>query len=212
MSIVIRKLRKKDYHQVINFAIVGMHFQWYLDNPVLLRIYGRYFWYSELIRATQVIAAYEGDQLAGVLLARMKGDRRIKGMLWEKFYVKAFDVFQYTFDKGGAGVYAKTNRHMFSQYVREYGFPDGEILFFTANPRIKTKGIGSRILREFESKEIGKRVYLYTDTGCTYQFYEHRGFTRACERDVVLDMGKKKVPLKCLLYSKKIGGKEKKEK
>ncbi len=37
---------------------------------------------------------------------------------------------------------------------------------------------------------------------CIYQFYEHRGFGHACEKDIVLDMGKKKVPLKCFIFSK----------
>ena len=33
-----------------------MHFEWYLDNKVLLNLYGRYFWYQEMERATQVTA------------------------------------------------------------------------------------------------------------------------------------------------------------
>jgi hypothetical protein len=48
-------------------------------------------------------------------------------------------------------------------------------------------------------------VYLYTDDQCTYQFYDHRGFERVGEKDIVMDMGEKQVPLKCLLYSKKLG-------
>ena len=51
-----------------------MHFEWYLDNPFLLQLYGRYFWYLELSRATQVIAAYAGEELAGVLLAELEGE------------------------------------------------------------------------------------------------------------------------------------------
>lgn len=53
-----------------------------------------------------------------------------------------------------------------------------------ANPEIK--GIGTFLLNEFEKLEVGKRIYLYTDTGCTYQFYEHRGFEKVGEKPVSL--------------------------
>lgn len=49
-------------------------------------------------------------------------------------------------------------------------------------------------------------VYLYTDNACTYQFYEHRGFERAGEKDVVLSIAGREVALQCLLYSKRMGG------
>ena len=32
MRIEIRDLRKKDYKKAIQFAITGMHFDWYLNN------------------------------------------------------------------------------------------------------------------------------------------------------------------------------------
>ena len=73
MDIEIRDLQKKDYKKAIQFAIDGMHFNWYMDSSFLLHLYGRYFWYLEVSRATQVIAAYSCDELAGVLLADMKG-------------------------------------------------------------------------------------------------------------------------------------------
>ena len=67
----LKELRKADERQAIHFAAVGMHFDWYLSSPLLLNLYSRYFWYLEYNRATQIIVAYEGDTLAGFLLAVM---------------------------------------------------------------------------------------------------------------------------------------------
>ena len=92
---------------------------------------------------------------------------------------------------------------MLDNYKRENN-PDGEIRFLVANPNIKVKGIGTMLLNELEKREKGKEIYLFTDDKCTYQFYEHRGFDKVGEKNIELDMNKKKVPLKCLLYSKKI--------
>lgn len=201
LEINIRELQKKDYSKAIQFAIRGMHFNWYLDNKILLNLYGRYFWYMEMNRATQVIAAYIGDELAGVLLADMKGEEKKHYSFCKAYYVKIFDFLQNTFYKNGAGVYEETTKELLWKYL-ENNASDGEIIFLASNPEIKVKGIGSKLLSELEQRERGKKIYLHTDDACTYQFYENRGFERVCEKDVVLDMRHKKVPLKCLIYSK----------
>lgn len=203
MEFIIKELEKKDHKQVIQFAITGMNFHLYLQNNFLLKLYGTYFWFDELNKATQLIAAYAGDQLAGVLLAEMKNEKRKYKTLGKTIYVKIFDFLQKLVSKKGVGVYDKANKKMFEQYKR-YNHPDGEIIFLAANPKIKTKGIGSLLLNELEKREKGKQIYLYTDDACTYQFYEHRGFDRVGEKDITLALGAKKVPLKCFLYSKKI--------
>lgn len=203
MQVKIGELKKRDYSKAIQFAIKGMHFDWYLNHKLLLNLYGRYFWYLEMGRATQVIAAYAGNVLAGVLLAEVKGEKRQYHSVWKSLYVKAFDFLQNTFFKEGAGVYDKANKEMFLQYS-QHNSPDGEIIFLAANPEIKIKGIGSLLLKELERREWGKELYLYTDNACTFQFYEHRGFHRACEKNIVLDMRGKSVPLTCFLYSKKL--------
>ncbi len=201
MEITIKNIDKKDYGKAIQFAITGMHFGWYFDNELLLKIFGRYFWYKELISATRVIAAYAGDDLAGVLLANIKGDPKKHRPFWESLYVRFFDFLQNTFYKEGGSVYNDTNKELFERYSLNNS-PDGEILFLAANPEPKIKGIGSRLLSELGRTVSGKKLYLFTDSACTYQFYDHRGFELACEKDVVFDNGNKKIPLRCMLYSK----------
>ena len=201
MKITISELKKKDYGKAIAFAITGMHFHWYIDNTWLVHLYGRYFWYLEMTRATQVIAAYAGQELAGVLLAKIQGEAARYRSLGKTLYVKAFALLQRLFAKGGAGVYDKTNQELFAQY-RKNNVPDGEILFLAANPHITCKGVGSALLQELTQRARGKKLYLYTDSACTYQFYEHRGFARACEKEIMLQIGSKKTPLRCFLYSK----------
>ncbi|MDU7008384.1 MAG: GNAT family N-acetyltransferase, partial [Enterococcus faecalis] len=44
--------------------------------------------------------------------------------------------------------------------------------------------------------------FLFTDSGCTYQFYERRGFERKKEKDIVMKILNKEVDLRCMLYSK----------
>lgn len=203
MALELRELEKKDYKKAIQFAIKGMHFDWYMDSELLLNLYGRYFWYLEMTKATQVIAAYDGERFLGVLLAEIKGEEKRYRSVFQSAYVKFFKMLQNIFVKGGVGSYDNANQEMYRQYC-EGGLPDGEIIFLAADPESKIKGIGSNLLRELERREPGKKIYLYTDNACTYQFYEHRGFTRVGEREIIMELGGKTVELQCFLYSKMI--------
>lgn len=203
MEIEIKDIRKKDYKKAIQFAIRGMHFDWYLNNRFLLNAYGRYFWYLEINRATQIFAAYADSEFVGVILAEIKGEEKKQQSFLQKTYVRFVDVIQKTFFKGGAGLYEDTTKEQLAHYLK-FNTPDGEIIFLAADPDCKIKGIGTALLNALEAREKGKILYLYTDDACTYQFYEHRGFKRVEEKEIVLEMPKGKVPLKCFVYSKKI--------
>lgn len=139
----IGPLREKDLDEAVGFAVAGMHFDAYLESPLLQRL----------------------------------------------------------FFKGSAGVYDEANREMLGALRARYEL-DGEIIFLAANPAVRTKGVGTILLGELAARERGKRVFLFTDDLCTYQFYEHRGFELADERATELDMRGRKVPLRCLLYTK----------
>lgn len=177
MELQIKPLKKKDYKKAIRYAIEGMHFDWYLKNKFLLNAYGRYFWYLEMNRATEVYAAYLGDTLAGVLLAEMYGEKPQHSSGLKKLYVKVIDFAQKHFFKDGAGVYEETAAELLTEYKKNTK-PEGEIIFLAADPDIKIKGIGTMLLSAFEKGKNGKTVFLHTDNACTYQFYEKRGFDR----------------------------------
>lgn len=203
MKIEIRDIRKKDYKKAIQFAIKGMHFDWYLNNKFLLNAYGRYFWYLEINRATQIFAAYTDSKFVGVLLAEVIGEEKKQQNFFQNLYVKLVDMIQKCFFKGGAGLYEDTTKEQLAHYLKSNS-PDGEIIFLAADPDCKIKGIGTALLQILEKMEKGKLLYLHTDDACTYQFYEHRGFERVEEKEIVLEMPKGKVPLKCFIYSKRI--------
>lgn len=198
----IKELQKKDFRKVILYAIEGMHFEEYLKNRFILNAYGRYFWYLEYTNATQVIAAYEDDELLGVLIADIKGERKPYKSFGKGLYIKFVEMIQNLFFGGGAVPYNEANRRMFDRYAEQY-VPDGEIRFLASDPKTKAKGTGTFLLNELVRREAGKEIYLFTDTNCTYQFYEHRGFERVGEEEIVLALSGE-VDLKCLLYRRRL--------
>lgn len=158
----------------------------------------------ELNRATKGYGAYVDGRFMGVLLADIKGEPKKYYSSLRAIYVAFFDWLQNLIEGKGVGTYDNANQKMYQDFCKKYT-PDGEIIFLAAEPDSKVKGIGTALLSAFETDEPGKLVYLYTDNACTYQFYEHRGFSRAEEQQIILDLQKRKVPLTCLFYTKKIG-------
>lgn len=203
MEIQIKEFAKENYSEAIGFAIEGMHFNRYMDNKLTLRLYGRYFLYLELERATQALAAYMGDRLVGVLLADMKNEPKLHSSFWRRFYVRIATAVMAALVKGGPDIYDEANKMMFTEYLKKSN-PDGEICFLATDCAVQGRGIGTLLLKELSKREKGKLIYLYTDTNCTYQFYEHRGFERAEEKIIKMEIGAKTVPLTCLLYSKQL--------
>ncbi len=200
MKTEIGSIRKKDYKKAIQFAIKGMHFDWYIKSNLALNAYGRYFWYSAINRATKVFAAYTDNRFAGVILAQIKGEPKKYNNPFQKLYVKIFDAIQRTFSKGGAGIYEETTKEQLAHYLKTHA-PDGEILFLAADPDRKIRGIGTDLLNALGKEVKGKTLYLYTDDACTYQFYEHRGFERSEEKEIILDTPKGRINLRCFIYS-----------
>lgn len=202
--IEIKEIRKQDYKKARQFAIEGMHLNWYMDSRVILDLYARYFWSMELSRATKAYGAYVDGAFVGVLLADMQGEAKKYRSRWRAAYVRVFDWLQHLVAGEGVGTYDRANQEMYAAFCKKNA-PDGENIFLAADPHSPVKGVGTALLSALEAEKQGKLVYLYTDNACTYQFYEHRGFTRAAERQVVLELEKKTVPLTCFFYTKRIG-------
>lgn len=204
MKFELGDIRNQDEKKAIEFAIIGMHFNWFIKNRLWLKIYGRYFWYLETLKASQIIAEYADGKFVGVIVADIKGEPKLKNTFGRRLYIKVVELFRRFAGMEGASVYGAINKRLLRKYC-EKNDPDGEILFFAADPYCGIKGVGTRLLRELERRENGKKLFLYTDSSCTYQFYDRRGFERVCSEETILEFGGEKIPLSCFLYSKVLG-------
>ena len=201
MEIRLGKLRRRDFKTAIRFARAGMHFEWYTQNPLLLFLYGRYFWCLEFARATQAIAAYRGGTLAACCCGGTRRKKAVSPLVAAAVRPPVRGGAGATLPRGG-DVYARANREMFSRY-REAHAPDGENHLPRRRPGWRGAAWARCCLRSCRgAKRQG--ILLYTDDGCTYAFYEHRGFERAGEKHIVLRLNGKAVPLRCFLYRKRL--------
>jgi ribosomal protein S18 acetylase RimI-like enzyme len=203
MNIAIRQIEKKDFNRARRFAIEGMHLKWYASNKFELYFYSKYFWCLEISKATKALGAYTENKLVGILLVDMNNESKIFKSIRYKMFTKIIRFVINAFYKNASNTYDEANIKMLKYFTEEYN-PDGEIIFFAVDPDMNGRGIGTLLLHELEKQETGKLIYLYTDSGSTYQFYRHRGFDESGKTDIKLEINKKKVYLTCYLFSKKL--------
>ena len=203
MDIIIEQLRKKDFNSARKFAIEGMHLTWYTKNKFELYFYSKYFWYLEISRATRAFGAYIGDNLVGVLLADMDNQPKVFKSFLYRFFVRFISFIINLCYKNASNTYDDANKKILQSY-KNNNKVDGELNFLAVTPNIKGKGIGTLLLNKLEKQEKGKHIYLFTDSGSTYQFYSCRGFNEVGRKDIKLKINNEVVPLTCLLFSKKL--------
>lgn len=203
MTIAIKSIDEKDFDEARRFAIHGMHLDWYATNKLELYFYSKYFWYLELTKATRALGAYDGDKLVGVLLVDMKNEPKIFTSFFRRMFVRIADFCIENFYGGAADVYEKANQDMLDELLKEKR-PDGELNFFAIDPDTKGQGLGTLLLNELLRLERGKFIYLFTDSGSTWQFYPRRRFEQSGRRDVTLQVRGQDLPLTCFLFTKSL--------
>lgn len=204
----IRELQADNYKELIPFAIEGMHLYRFCKRGRRLELYGKYFVYMELCRATHTWGAYdEQGRFLGAMLVEMNGYERKQQPLGVRLYTAFWDFWQKLagrqFVKEALGIYDHIGEQMLNAYQKKHP-TDGEVLFLAAAPQAKGTGVGTAFLNKLDETFPGKEIYLYTDSNCTYQFYEHRGFVRCGEEEIPMKLADKSTSFTCFLFSKKL--------
>lgn len=128
------------------------------------------------------------NQLADELAARSKRamDAHPKGAKWAQ-YRSACDA---------------ANVAMIAQArYRDFIEQDNELILFINDPSVRGQGVGATMLRRFEDylrANDARDYYLFTDTTCTYGYYERHGFERVAlcndieaDEDIAIYLGEK---------------------
>lgn len=203
MTITIKSIREEDFDDARKFAIRGMHLDWYATNSLELYFYSKYFLCVELSKATRALAAYSGDELVGIVLVSMKNEPKIFTSFFRRVFISLYEFVFEKFYSDSADAYEQANAKMLRDF-RKKNDPDGELNFFAVDPNRTGQGVGTLLLNELERQETGKLIYVFTDSGSTYQFYQQRQFQESGKYEVILKIKCRDLPLTCFLFSKKL--------
>ena len=155
-------------------------------NPKDAQRMSRVFLRGCLLRATFSCVAEKDGRVLGAILVNSKNEKR-KGALRQNFsFLRA--VLSLLLTKRGRqiGRFFLTFEKIDNELLENCPAPfDGEICFFAVDEAARGTGVGKRLFSaamEYLRLQKAKTFYLFTDTSCTYQFYEKRGMGRLGER------------------------------
>ena len=81
---------------------------------------------------------------------------------------------------------------------------DGVLSLFIVSEEVRGCGIGKELIRKFKSylnNEGVEKIYLFTDSFCNYEFYDHLGFKRKNKKIINYLRNNKRNNLDIYLYS-----------
>ena len=80
--------------------------------------------------------------------------------------------------------------------------PDFELVLFAVSSEARGLGVGSTLMdhaQRYLAARGASRAFLFTDTDCTWEYYEHRGMRRAAEQSFA-DDGASILPERMFVY------------
>lgn len=184
--ITLRPLRKEDYPQIEDIIRKTWKYDSLSKSPKDARHMARLYLRSCLRRATFSCVAVENDKVLGIILANSKHAASKPGILSALSQFYAILLLFTTRSGRKLGRFFQridtTDIELLQDCSRDF---DGEICFFAVDENTRGTGLGKKLFAaalDYLKKEKVHSFYLFTDSSCTYQFYEKRGMQRLAEK------------------------------
>lgn len=147
------------------------------------------------------------SHVVGLILARADGQPRLPGSLrhratsWAHMAMIALTGLS---DLPSIAQYRIIHRS-YRELRAEVGTAlNNEITLFAVAEAIRGRGVGRHLFEDALGylRSQGQRTFfLYTDTECSYGFYDSRGLTRAATRDISMTLAGRPYDLQVFLYA-----------
>lgn len=185
-NIVLRPLCKKDYHTVEKIIRKTWKYDSLSPNLKDAQHMARLYLRSCLKRADYSCVAVENGNVAGIILANSKN--QVPRITFRRTLSELLAILLlFTTDTGRRlGRFFRRFDDADADLLRNCGCTfDGEICFFAVDEASRGTGIGKQLFlsaTEYLRSQNVKSFYLFTDSSCTYQFYEKRKMKRLGEK------------------------------
>lgn len=179
-SITYRPLEKNDYKALANMISNTWHYE-KITSPFASLHLSYAFLYSSLAHHTYTQVAVSNNTPVGLIIGRTN-DVPLKHKCYYVYLLFHLVLLLFT-SEGKQAVQSFRRNSQVSQALLKltYESYDGEVLFFAVDQTLRGSGVGSYLFDDYLNylKTKGARTfYLFTDTTCTYTFYEYKGLKR----------------------------------
>ncbi|MCC5894684.1 MAG: GNAT family N-acetyltransferase [Alkalibacterium sp.] len=175
-----RPLEKKDFKGLAAVISDTWHYE-KISSPFTATHLAYAFLYSSLAHHTYTQIAIKEDTPVGLIIGRTN----TVPFQHKRYYVHLFfHLFLLVFTSEGKQAIQSFRRNTQVTHALlklTYESYDGEVLLFAVDKSTRGNGVGSTLFNGYLTylrSEGARTFYLFTDTSCSYTFYEHKGLKR----------------------------------
>ncbi len=157
-------------------------------NGELARLHGIIDFATYALRHTYSQVAVMDGVVEGVVLARAGMPEESEVTAWKDLCDQAYERAD-AIDKtatDGLRAFLTAEYAADDELLIESGCDAAfELVVFIVSAKTRGRGVGSKLLggaQDYLASKGGAAGYLFTDTTCTWEYYEHRGMRRKAER------------------------------
>lgn len=205
-TIKYREMTKADVPVIGDLIDQAFSLSHYVSHKQTLKNFKLQYVYSCLSEATYTCVAEQNGKIVGVIMGNAKKAYRLSSHL--NYIVRtlqhgALMMLHGRNEKAGIRDFKNLHKiyHDFSQkHENEF---NGVLTLFAVDENCRGFGVGLKLLAglmDYLNAQNTSRIYLYTDTTCSYEFYEHRGFERLEEQKLLMTRDGQPFQMDVFLY------------
>ena len=207
-QLTYRSIEERDYKEIEALLEQTGYFETFTPNEKVRKLVLEIYLRSCLEEQTYTKVVETQGKVIGILCGRSDAD--YKRSVWTPYTCGLLGrLLKLHLTKEGSAT-IKAYRDFSKIYKeliqgREEDF-DGELTLLLVDENYRGTGIGKQLTQRFLNhmkKAGGQSIYVYTDTGCNYGFYDRLGFVKAAKREEKIEVEKGNRDMSVYLYYKK---------
>ena len=206
-NIVYRPYQPQDAEDIKKIINEAFYIHRYVTGRLVLDSALEIYLRERLLASTWTRVAVQDERVVGIIMGQVDGQPRLGGRFTNRLLTLA-----HMLRAGILGLPQWKSMRQYFAFDRVYGelrkkTPSpltDELTLFAVDSSTRGLGIGKTLYRDYldHLRSLGRSdFYLYTDSLCTFQFYEKQGMTRTASEDVNLVLDGKPEALGVYLYS-----------
>ena len=206
-NIVYRPYQPQDAEDIKKIINEAFYIHRYVTGRLVLDSALEIYLRERLLASTWTRVAVQDERVVGIIMGQVDGQPRLGGRFTNRLLTLA-----HTLRAGILGLPQWKSMRQYFAFDRVYGelrkkTPSpltDELTLFAVDSSTRGLGIGKTLYRDYldHLRSLGRSdFYLYTDSLCTFQFYEKQGKTRTASEDMNLVLDGKPEALGVYLYS-----------
>lgn len=206
-EVTYRPYRPEDAHDIKKILNEAFSIHRYVTGKLVLDSALEMYLRDCLLNSTWTQVAVRQGHVVGIIMGRVRGEKRLGGRIANRLLTVAHGARAALL---GIGQWKSMRQYfgfgkVYADLREKANCPlTDELTLFAVDSTTRGLGIGKTLYTNYLShlKTLGRRnFFLYTDSHCTYGFYEKQGMTRAAAQDMDLTLDGEPETIGVYLYA-----------